>query len=167
MTISILVGDITERADEAIVNSANTSLLAGGGVCGAIHAAAGPELELACKRLGRCPTGEAVVTPAFKLKARYVIHAVGPRWSGGTRGEPELLRRCYESIFRRVAEMGVRSVSIPSIGTGIYRYPLELAAQVATGAARRHDDPNLAINFVCFSEEVARAYASALASPGT
>jgi len=167
MTISIHVGDITESADEAIVNSANTSLLAGGGVCGAIHAAAGPELEFACRRLGHCPTGEAVVTPAFNLKAKYVIHAVGPRWLDGTRGERELLRRCYESIFIRVAEKGIRSVSIPSISTGIYHYPLESAARVAIDVARQHDAPDLAINFVCFSEEVARAYAKAVGSART
>lgn len=167
MTINVIVGDITEREDEAIVNSANTSLFAGGGVCGAIHAAAGPELELACERLGHCPTGEAVVTPAFNLKAKYVIHAVGPRWLDGTQGEPELLQRCYESIFRRVAEYGVRSVSIPSISTGIFRYPLEMAAQVAMRVARLHDSTELAINFVCFDEEVAKAYAKAASSLGT
>lgn len=162
MTISILKGDITRKCVDAIVNSANPSLLAGGGVCGAIHKAAGPELEVACKAIGRCGVGGAVITPAFNLQAKCVIHAVGPRWLDGTRGEPELLEQCYASIFRLVAENDFRSVAIPSISTGIYHYPLIAAAEIAICVARRNDETGRLIQFICFDDETQIAYKDAL-----
>jgi len=158
VTIAIVQGDITNRQADAIVNSANPSLLAGSGVCGAIHRVAGPDLEIACKRIGRCDVGSAVITPAFGLDAKFVIHAVGPRWLGGSRGEPELLQRCYESIFRIAAESGVSSLAIPSISTGIYHYPLNEAAEIAVRAARRHEAADLMIEFVCFDDTTCGAY---------
>lgn len=158
MAIRITKGDITQRRVDAIVNSANPSLLAGSGVCGAIHRAAGPALEEACRRIGRCEVGSAVITPAFELDAKFVIHAVGPRWFDGSRNEPERLRHCYESIFRVAAENDVRRLAIPSISTGIYRYPLEAAAEIALQAARGHDAPDLLIEFVCFDDPTYDAY---------
>ena len=162
MAISILKGDITRQCVDVIVNSANPSLLAGGGVCGAIHKAAGPELEIACKAIGRCGVGAAVITPAFNLPAKSVIHAVGPRWLDGMRGEPELLEQCYESIFRLVAENDFRSVAIPSISTGIYHYPLDAAAEVAIRMARRNNEAGRLIQFICFDDETQIAYKDAL-----
>lgn len=162
MAINILKGDITLQQVDAIVNSANPSLLAGGGVCGAIHKAAGPELEVACKEIGRCGVGGAVITPAFNLPAKFVIHAVGPRWLDGARGEPELLEQCYESIFRLVAENHFRSVAIPSISTGIYHYPSNAAAEIATRVAQRHDKATQLIQFLCFDDDTLRAYELAL-----
>lgn len=158
MTISILKGDITLQHVDAIVNSANPSLLAGGGVCGAIHKAAGPELEVACKAIGRCGAGAAVITPAFNLPSKFVIHAVGPRWLDGMRGEPELLEQCYESIFSLVADNDFRSVAIPSISTGIYHYPLDGAAEIAMRVARRSDKAAQLIQFICFDDDTLRAY---------
>ena len=162
MTIRVLKGDITLQRVDAIVNSANPSLLAGGGVCGAIHKAAGPELEVACKEIGRCGVGGAVITPAFNLPAKFVIHAVGPRWLDGTRNEPQLLEQCYESIFRLVAENDFRSVAIPSISTGIYHYPLDAAAKIAMNVARRHDKAAQLIQLICFDDDTLRAYKLAL-----
>ena len=162
MAISTLKGDITLQHVDAIVNSANPSLLAGGGVCGAIHKAAGPELEVACKAIGKCGVGGAVMTPAFNLQAKYVIHAVGPRWLDGTRGEPELLEQCYASIFRLVTENDFRSVAIPSISTGIYHYPLDRAAEIAMRMARKNDKAERFIQFICFDDDTLRAYQGAL-----
>lgn len=162
MAISILKGDITLQHVDVIVNSANPSLLAGGGVCGAIHKAAGPELEAACKAIRRCNAGAAVITPAFNLPAKFVIHAVGPRWLDGTRGEPQLLEQCYASIFRLVAENDFRSVAIPSISTGIYHYPLEAAAEIAIRVARQNDNAERVIQFICFDDDTLRAYDVAL-----
>lgn len=159
MTIEIITGDITEQPVDAIVNAANESLLAGGGVCGAIHRAAGPEMEIACRSLGRCPTGSAVITPGFRLKAKHVIHAVGPRWLGGARGEPELLESCYRSVFDIVEARGLRSVALPAISTGIYNYPLEAATTVAVKVAREYDSRlGAAIMFICFGSEAAQTY---------
>jgi O-acetyl-ADP-ribose deacetylase (regulator of RNase III) len=162
MAISILKGDITLQHVDVIVNSANPSLLAGGGVCGAIHKAAGPELEIACKAIGRCSAGTAVITPAFNLPAKCVIHAVGPRWLDGMRGEPELLEQCYESIFRLIAESDFRSVAIPSISTGIYHYPLDAAAKIAIRVARQIDKAGSSIQFICFDDDTLCAYEVAL-----
>jgi O-acetyl-ADP-ribose deacetylase (regulator of RNase III) len=116
---------------DAIVNAANSALSGGGGVDGAIHRGAGPELLTACRALGRCPTGEAVITPGFRLPARFVIHAVGPVWDGGGHGEEALLQRAYERSFDRAREVGARSVAFPAISTGVYRFPLERAARIA------------------------------------
>jgi O-acetyl-ADP-ribose deacetylase (regulator of RNase III) len=162
MTIRVLKGDITLQRVDAIVNSANPSLLAGGGVCGAIHKAAGPELEVACKEIGRCGVGGAVITPAFNLPAKFVIHAVGPRWLDGTRNEPQLLEQCYASIFRLVAEYDFRSVAIPSISTGIYHYPLEAAAEIAIRVVRQNDEAERLIQFICFDDDTLQAYDVAL-----
>ena len=162
MAISVVKGDITRQRVDAIVNSANPSLLAGGGVCGAIHKAAGLKLEVACKAIGRCGVGAAVITPAFNLKAKCVIHAVGPRWLDGTRGEPELLEQCYASIFRLVAENDFKSVAIPSISTGIYHYPLDGAAEIAMRMARKNHKAEQLIQFICFDDDTLRAYEAAL-----
>lgn len=162
MTIKILKADITAQSVDAVVNSANPSLLAGGGVCGAIHKAAGPELEVACKAIGGCKVGEAVLTPAFSLSAKFVIHAVGPRWLDGTRGEAEALEQCYESIFRIVDANDIQSLAIPSISTGVYHYPIDQASKVAIDVARRKDRPSLTITFVCFDEPTYLAYQKAV-----
>ena len=158
MAISILIGDIALQHVDVIVNSANPSLLAGGGVCGAIHKAAGPELEVACKAIGRCSAGSAVITPGFNLPAKFVIHAVGPRWLDGRRGEPELLEQCYESIFRLVTKNDCRSVAMPSISTGIYHYPLAAAVDVAVEVAKKFDNDSLQVIFACFDDVTLRAY---------
>ena len=157
MPIFITQGDITQQSDDAIVNAANENLLSGGGVCGAIHRAAGPGLDKVCREIGRCPTGSAVITPGFALKAKHIIHAVGPRWLGGERKEAELLAQCYESIFNIAIEQGLSSVSVPAISTGIYHYPLEPATDIAIRAARRYQE-KLRITFVCFDDRAHMVY---------
>jgi O-acetyl-ADP-ribose deacetylase len=147
-------GDITTQGLDAIVNAANTTLLGGGGVDGAIHRAAGPELQEECRRIGGCPTGEARITRGYRLRARHVIHTVGPVWQGGTHGEPELLRRCYVNALRLAAEHGIQSLAFPSISTGAYRFPLEQAAEIAisTVQAELARPTSVAlVRFVCFS----------------
>src|SRR3954470_13853926 len=136
--IEAVQGDITKQDVEAIVNAANTSLLGGGGVDGAIHRAAGRELLEACRRIGGCPTRDARITPGFRLLARHVIHTVGPVWGGGTRGDPALLRRCYEQSLSLAVERGLRSIAFPSISTGVYRFPVDRAARIAIDAVRGH-----------------------------
>lgn len=137
MNVEVLQADITTLAVDVIVNAANSSLRGGGGVDGAIHRAAGPELLAACRLLGTCPTGQAVLTPGFRLPARFVIHAVGPVWEDGRCGEPELLRRTYQSAFEVArAEPTVRSIAFPAISTGLYGFPREAAARIALEVMR-------------------------------
>src|SRR6202521_5134922 len=134
--IRAVKADITTLEVGAVVNAANTTLLGGGGVDGAIHYAAGPELLQECRRLGGCPTGEARLTRGYRLPARWIIHTVGPVWKGGTRGEPELLAACYESSLRLGADKQFRTLAFPAISTGAYAYPLELATEVAVASVR-------------------------------
>lgn len=134
--IAVIQGDITRIQVDAIVNAANSTLLGGGGVDGAIHHAAGPELLEACRRLGGCPTGSSRITPGFRLPARHVIHTVGPVWHGGGRGEEALLASCYDSSLRVAARYGLASVAFPAISTGVYGYPFEAASRVALAAVR-------------------------------
>ena len=156
--ISVKLGDITQTPVEAIVNSANPSLLAGGGVCGAIHRAAGFKLELACRTIGSIKPGEAVISDAFSLPAKFVIHAVGPRYMDGSRCEADILACTYRSICQLVEAHSITSISIPSIGTGIYRFPLDLAAEIAILTLRQYLPESCNATFVCFDEVTLNAY---------
>jgi O-acetyl-ADP-ribose deacetylase (regulator of RNase III) len=153
--MTVVQGDITKQKVDAIVNAANEALRGGGGVDGAIHRAAGPELLEACIRIGGCPTGEARITKGYKLPARYVIHTVGPVWHGGDRGEPEKLAACYRNALRLATEKGAKTVAFPGISTGVYGYPLEDATRVAMTTARAclEDMPAIEeVRFVTFGE---------------
>lgn len=164
--IEIRKGDITQLDVDAIVNAANTSLAPGGGVCGAIHQAAGPELAAACAVIGGCPTGGARITHGFNLPARYVIHAVGPVWQGGTEDENRLLAAAYRSSLDLAAQHGLRSIAFPAISTGIFGFPLNVATEIAvtTVTAWLENDQRLErVIFSVFNSEAERAYCSTLA----
>jgi O-acetyl-ADP-ribose deacetylase (regulator of RNase III) len=144
-------GDITAERVDAVVNAANRRLVGGGGVDGAIHRAAGAErLQAACRAIGECPPGHAVVTDGFDLPARFIIHTVGPVWHGGKAGEPETLAACYRNALAVADEVGARSVAFPAISTGVYGYPLEEAAEVAVATTRAADSDVTVIRFVAF-----------------
>ncbi|MBC7986457.1 MAG: O-acetyl-ADP-ribose deacetylase [Sphingomonadaceae bacterium] len=156
--------DITTLEVDAIVNAANETLLGGGGVDGAIHRAAGPELLAACRAIGGCPTGEARITPAFRLPAKWVIHTVGPVWRGGGEGEPELLANCYRNSLALATEHGVRTIAFPAISCGVYSYPIEAATAIAVAEARAFLDEKSGMNvvFACFARNMLRTYDAAL-----
>jgi O-acetyl-ADP-ribose deacetylase (regulator of RNase III) len=156
-------GDITKEDVDAVVNAANPGLARGGGVCGAIFAAAGPELDAACAELGGCATGGAKATPGFRLPARWIIHAVGPVWRGGDRGEADLLASAYRRSLAVADEIGARSVAFPAISTGIYGYPLDAATEIAVRTCRDADTAVDLIRFVCFDDLTLEAYRDALA----
>ena len=163
--IKVIQYDITDLDVDVIVNAANTTLLGGGGVDGAIHRAAGPELLEACKKLGGCPTGEARITPGFRLKAKWVIHAVGPVWNGGNHGEAQLLESSYRSAFRLAIEAKARSIAFPCISTGVYHYPKQDAARIALKVMHDYDKQFRSIVACCFDAENAGIYRKLLGTP--
>lgn len=163
--IEAVRADITKLAVDAIVNAANSTLLGGGGVDGAIHRAAGPELLAECRLLGGCRTGQAKITPGFRLPARYVIHTVGPVWNGGGHNEAELLAGCYRECFVLAREYALRSLAFPAISCGVYGYPIGQAVEIAVREARARLSENESIDkviFACFGDEVFGAYVRAI-----
>ena len=166
MNISLHKGDITRLDVDAIVNAANATLLGGGGVDGAIHRAAGPELLEECRRLHGCPTGEARITRGYRLPARHVIHTVGPVWHGGNDGEPELLASCYRSSLRLAEAHQIRTIAFPAISCGVYGYPADQAAEIAVREVSRFQGSVEQVIFVCFGDAICNAYERALAGGG-
>jgi O-acetyl-ADP-ribose deacetylase (regulator of RNase III) len=168
--LEVVVADITTLAVDAIVNAANTSLLGGGGVDGAIHRAAGRGLLQECETLGGCATGSAKVTGGYKLPAKHVIHAVGPVWNGGQRGEADLLAGCYRTALTLAAEHGLRSIAFPAISTGVYRFPADHAARIAVGTVVSEISADARgidrVVFCCFSQESAEHHVNAFAELG-
>lgn len=160
-------GDITRDPADAIVNAANEHLARGAGVCGAIFAAAGPELDAACAEIGGCATGDAVVTPGFALPARWIVHTVGPVWHGGDRDEPDLLAACYRRSIEVAAEVGATSIAFPAISTGIFGYPARPAAEIAVATVRAMDraGPIELVRFVAFDDATAHLYEELLGHP--
>ncbi|MBP3307697.1 MAG: O-acetyl-ADP-ribose deacetylase [Anaerotignum sp.] len=164
--LSIVKGDIVKMKTDAIVNAANTSLLGGGGVDGAIHRAAGPELLAECETLNGCRTGEAKITKGYKLKAKHVIHTPGPIWRGGKWGEAELLANCYKNCLALAKENGVKTIAFPSISTGVYRFPVDQAAKIAVGEILNflnNEDSIEQVTIVCFDDKTKEYYVDALA----
>jgi len=159
--IELVLGDITKQKVDAIVNAANTTLLGGGGVDGAIHRAAGPELLEECRKLGGCPTGQARITKGNRLPAKFVIHTVGPVWQGGSSGEDELLQNCYRNSLKLAEQNGVKTIAFPSISTGAYRFPIERAGGLAVATVRESLTEMRGIErvvFVCFSQADYQVY---------
>ena len=163
--LEVVIGDITKLDLDAIVNAANTSLLGGGGVDGAIHRAAGPDLVMECRMLHGCKTGQAKITKGYRLKARHVIHTVGPVWQDGSKGEPELLASCYARSLALAGTLGLASIAFPAISTGIFRFPPDLAAEIAVEATLKGLEDTSSIErvvFCCYSEKSARHHLDAI-----
>ncbi|AFZ29477.1 Appr-1-p processing domain protein [Gloeocapsa sp. PCC 7428] len=163
--INVIIGDITQQNVDAIVNAANNSLLGGGGVDGAIHRAAGPELLKECRQLQGCATGEAKITKGYNLPAKWVIHTVGPVWRGGRQGEDELLARCYRNSLALTLEHQIQTIAFPAISTGVYRFPVDRASRIAVSEIQQFLNENYTLEqviLVCFSQDAGDRYLSAL-----